>query len=103
MPGDTDVQTIDAELRRVVTRLETTPVARISDLIISLVRTAAADIVGHTPDPDRPSDAALPLVGPTALASQLTIVVQDYVNMRTAASEDAAVAEILTELRRSLP
>jgi hypothetical protein len=103
VPGDTDAATIDVELRRVVTRLETTPVARITEDVISLVHTAASDIVGHTPDPDRPGDAALPLVGPTALASQLTIVVQDYWNMRTAASEDAAVAEILIDLRRSLP
>ena len=103
MPGDTDAATIDVELRRVVTRLETTPVARISDEVMSLVNTAASEIVGYTPDPDRPSDAALPLVGPTALASQLTIVVQDYLKMRTAASEDAAVAKILIDLRRSLP
>ena len=85
MPGDTDVQTIDVELRRVVTRLDTTPVSRISDEVVALVHTAAAGIVGHTPDLNRPSDAVLPLVGPTALASQLTIVVQDYLNMRTAA------------------
>ena|GEM_PF-912685 len=103
MPGDTDAATIDVELRRVVTRLETTPVARISDEVMSLVQAAALGIVGHTPDPDRPTDAALPLVGPTALASLLTIVVQDYLKMRTAASEDAAVAEILIDLRRSLP
>ena len=91
------------ELRRVVTRLDTTPVSRISDKVVELVHTAAAGIVARTPDPDRPSDAALPTVGPSALASQLTIVVQDYLNMRTAASEDAAVAEILIDLRRSLP
>lgn len=103
MPGDTDVQTIDMELRRVVTRLETTPVARISDEVVALIHAAAAGIVGHIPDPDRPIDAALPPVGPTALAAQLTVVVQDYLNMRTAAPEDAAVAEILIDLRRSLP
>lgn len=103
MLGDSNVQNIDMELRRVVTRLESTPVSRISDEVVALIHTAAASIVGHTPDPDRPSDAELPPVGPTALASQLMIVVQDYLNMRTAASEDAAVAEVLIELRRSLP
>jgi len=29
--------------------------------------------------------------------------VRDYLDMRTAASNDAAVAETLTQLRRSLP
>jgi hypothetical protein len=103
VPGDADVQTIDVELRRVAARLETIPVARITDDVISLVHTAASDIVGHTPDPDRPVDAVLPSVGQTALAAQLTVAVQDYWDMRTAASEDAAVAKILIDLRRSLP
>lgn len=94
---------IEVELHRVVTRLDTTPLARMSDETIALVHSAANKILACTPDPDRPRDAVLPFVGLTALTAQLAIVVKDYLRMRTAASEDAAVAEILIDLRRSLP
>jgi len=94
---------IDVELRRVTNRLETTSVTRLDDNVASLVHSAAARIVRITKDPQRPANSGLPTLGPTALAAQLTIVVNDYLDMRTAASEDAAVAEILIDLRRSLP
>ena len=99
---------IQTELNRITHRLQTMPLARIDESVISLVNASARRIVDLTPDPTRPADAVLPLVGPTALAAQLTIVVRDYLdttsgNETTAASEDAAVVETLTELRRSLP
>ena len=99
---------IHTELDRITHRLQTMPMARIDESVISLVNASARRIVDLTPDPARPADASLPRVGPTALAAQLTIVVRDYLeaqseNETTAASEDAAVAETLTELRRSLP
>lgn len=79
------------------------PLTRINDEVVATVREAALRIVELTPDPDRPSHAVLPVAGPTALAAQLSVVVRDYVNMRTAASDDAAVAQVLSDLRRSLP
>ena len=99
---------IQTELNRITDRLQTMPLARIDESVISLVNASARRIVDLTPDPARPTDAVLPLVGPTALAAQLTIVVRDYLeiqseNETTAASVDAAVVETLTELRRSLP
>ena len=96
-------ETIRTDLARVTARLETTPIARIDRVLIEQVRAAAQRIVDLTPDPARPTGSRLPEVGPTALAAQLTVIVRDYLNMPTAASEDAAVAEILIDLRRSLP
>ena len=91
------------ELERVTTRLDTLALTRINEQIITAVHGAASQIVDITDDPHRPHDAKLPRVGPTALSAQLTIVVRDYLATTTAASEDAAVAETLTDLRRSLP
>ncbi len=96
-------ETIRTELARVNSRLETTPVARIDHAFIEQVRAAAQRIVDLTPDPSRPTGSLLTEVGPTALAAQLTVIVRDYLDMRTAASDDAAVAETLIDLRRSLP
>lgn len=103
MPDQPDVPRIDVELRRVVARLESLPVTKIEDGVAQLVQSAAAGIVDHTPDPYRPSDAVIPFVGPTALAAVISVAVRDYLDMRTAASNDAAVAQTLTQLRRSLP
>ena len=94
---------IVAEADRVRSRLQTMPLTRVNEDVIAKVRAAAQRIVELTPDPDRPSHAVLPVAGPTALAAQLGVVVRDYVNMRTAASDDAAVAQILSDLRRMLP
>ena len=100
---------LDVECRRVLTRLETMPLNRVDERVIDLVHVAAERIVALTEDPDRPFDASLPVVGPTALAAQVAVVVDDYRSARagsqttTAASEDAAVAQILVDLRRSLP
>lgn len=99
---------IHTELDRITHRLQTMPMARIDESVISMVNAAARRIVDLTRDPARPADASLPRVGPTALAAQLTIVVRDYLenrsdNATTAASEEAAVVETLIDLRRSLP
>jgi hypothetical protein len=91
------------ELDRVTTRLDTLAVNRIDQRVIDTVHATACRIVESTNDPQRPQDAELPRVGPIALAAQLTIVVRDYLATTTAASRDAAVAEMLTDLRRSLP
>ena len=98
-----DSESIIREVDRVAARLDTMPMSKVDDGLCSLVQASAAGIVALTHDPQRPEDWRLPIVGPTALAAQLRLVVRDYLNMRTAASEDAAVAQILIDLRRSLP
>jgi hypothetical protein len=102
-PKSVTVELLTLEVERVAERLETMPAAKANDDVCSLVQDRAARIVALTPDPRRPADWHLPTLGPTALAAQLRLVVRDYLGMRTAASEDAAVAEILIDLRRSLP
>lgn len=100
---------IDLQTQRLIDRLETMTLSRIDDDVIALVHEAAERIVALTDDPDRPAAAALPVVGSTAIAAQLRIVVDDYRRMRfrpqttMAASEDAAIIQILKELRGSLP
>lgn len=109
MPGAAMDADLDVELQRVLSRLESMPVNRIDAQVLALVHSAAERIVALTRDPDRPDDAVLPVVGPSALAAQLAIVVDDFQMRRpspettTAASEDAAVTQILVDLRRSLP
>ena len=94
---------VDVEADRIVNRLTTMPIGRIDEALIERVRDAAQRIVDLTPDPSRPPNASMPRVGASALGAQVAIAVRDYVDMRTAASDDAAVAEVLTQLRRSLP
>jgi len=94
---------IARELDRVTTRLDTLALNRIDASVVEIIRAASQQIVDLTVDAQRPMNAALPAVGATALAAQLTIVTRDYLATTTTASEDAAVAEILTDLRRSLP
>lgn len=94
---------IDVEADRIVNRLTTMPISRVDEALIERVRDAAQRIVDLTPDPSRPPTAHMPRVGASALGAQVAIAVRDYLEMRTAASDDAAVAEVLTQLRRSLP
>ena len=94
---------IEIETDRIVNRLTTMPIGRIDEALIERVRDAAQRIVDLTSDPSRPSSASMPKVGPSALGAQVAVAVRDYLDTRTAASDDAAVAEVLTQLRRSLP
>ena len=94
---------ITVEADRVANRLTAMPIAKIDEALIERVRDAAQRIVDLTPDPSRPPNASMPKVGASALGAQVLIAVRDYVEVRTAASDDAAVAEVLTQLRRSLP
>ena len=102
-PESVTVEVVTVEAERVAARLDTMPIAKVDDDVCSRVQECAARIVALTHDPRRPADWRLPVVGPTALAAQLRLVVRDYLDMRTAASEDAAVAQVLIDLRRSLP
>ena len=93
------------ELRRIVHRLDTIPATKIDAQLTEQV-CAAANAIAQRTSPNLPT---VPAVGPTALAAQLAVLVRDYLEARdsgetaTAASEDAAVAQILVDLRRSLP
>ena len=94
---------IAIECDRIVHRLSTLPLHRIDAAATSSVHAAAQRIVNATPEDARPSSAYLPQVAPTGLSAQLAVVVRDYLNTTTTASEDAAVVKIVTDLRRSLP
>ncbi len=98
-------QSIETELRRIVHRLDTLPATKVDQQLIEQVR-AAANAVARLTSPDLP---AVPAVGPSALAAQLVVLVRDYLEATTseekttATSVDAAVVQILIDLRRSLP
>ena len=94
---------LERELERLANRLETVPAARNDEDVIDRVRATAEQIVALTQGTDRPDAAVLPRVESSALAAQLTVVVRDYWETTTAASDDAAVAQYLIDLRRSLP
>jgi len=94
---------IGIEAGRVVDRLNGMPMNRVDEAVSLSVRDAAQQIVERTADPTRPDSAQVPIVGASALGAQIAVVVRDYLETTTAASDDAAVAEVLTELRRSLP
>jgi hypothetical protein len=94
---------IEVEASRVSSRLQEMPLQRIDDAVAESVRAAAQSIVDLTTERQRPTGARLPALAPSGLAAQINVVVTDYLHSTTATSEDAAVVEILTELRRSLP
>ena len=94
---------LERELERLANRLETMPASRIHEDVIDRVHATAQWIVALTQGTDRPDTAILPRVEASALAAQLTVVVRDYQETTTAASDDAAVAQYLIDLRRSLP
>ena len=94
---------LERELERLANRLETMPASHIHQDVIDRVHATAQQIVALTQGTDRPDTAVLPRVEASALAAQLTVVVRDYRETTTAATDDAAVAQCLTDLRRSLP
>ena len=94
---------LERELERLANRLETMPASRIDQDVIDRVHATAERIVALTQGTDRPDKAILPRVEASALAAQLTVMVRDYWETTTAASDDAAVAQYLIDLRRSLP
>ena len=94
---------LERELERLANRLETMPASRIDRDVIDRVHATAEQIVALTQGTDRPDTVVLPPVEASALAAQLTVVVRDYWETTTAASDDAAVAQYLIDLGRSLP
>ena len=94
---------LERELERLANRLEAMPASRIHEDVIDRVHATAEQIVALTQGTDRPDTAVLPRVEASALAAQLTVVVRDYWETTTAASDDAAVAQYLIDLRKSLP
>lgn len=100
---DSSREVIEQEIERIVHRLGTMPLKRIDAQVQQTVSDAAQRIVDLTPDPQRPEGVRIPDVGALALGPQLAVVVADYLECTTAAPEDAAVAKIVTDIRRSLP
>ena len=95
---------LERELERLANQLETMPASRINEDVIDRVHETAEQIVALTHGTDRPRyGRSLPRVEASALAAQLTVVVRDYRETTTSATDDAAVAQCLTDLRRSLP
>ena len=94
---------LERELERLANRLATMPASHIHQDVIDRVHATAEQIVALTQGTDRPDTAVLPRVEASALAAQLTVVVRDYWETTTAASDDAAVAQYLIDLRKSLP
>ena len=94
---------LERELERLANRLKTMPASSIHEDVIDRVHATAEQIVALTQGTDRPDTAVLPRVEASALAAQLTVVVRDYWETTTAASDDAAVAQYLIDLRKSLP
>ena len=94
---------LERELERLANQLETMPASRLDEDVIDRVHAAAEQIVALTHGSDRPDTVVLPRVEASALAAQLTVVVRDYRETTTAAPGDAAVAQYLMDLRRSLP
>ena len=94
---------LECELERLANQLETMPASRLDEDVIDRVHATAEQIVALTHGSDRPDTVVLPRVEASALAAQLTVVVRDYRETTTAAPDDAAVAQCLRDLRRSLP
>ena len=94
---------LERELERLANQLETMPASRLDEDVIDRVHATAEQIVALTHGWDRPDTVVLPRVEASALAAQLTVVVRDYRETTTAAPDDAAVAQYLMDLRRSLP
>ena len=94
---------LERELERLANQLETMPASRLDEDVIDRVHATAKQIVALTHGSDRPDTVVLPRVEASALAAQLTVVVRDSRETTTAAPDDAAVAQYLMDLRRSLP
>ena len=97
---------IEVELRRVVDRLDSMPLARaaaaapackaVADLLVARTRDLTEVI---------PADAVVPDLGPQGLGSLIAVLGHDYLDAARASSHPdlSPVLDALVELRRSLP
>lgn len=95
---------IERELRRVVDRLTSLPLARIAPYTDDCL--GAADVLlTHTRavDPTVPASAELPRLAPHGLGAMLAVLGADYLTVAAADPDCVAVLDTLVALRRALP
>jgi membrane protein required for beta-lactamase induction len=92
---------LETELSRVINRLEVLPV-RHHDVAYALTLTAAQTLRNWTVEVDPTGPRELPQLAPRMASAQLGVVARDFLTTGSSTQVTAA-AELLTELRRSLP
>jgi membrane protein required for beta-lactamase induction len=91
----------ETELSRVIHRLEVLPV-RHHDIAYALTLTAAQTLRDWTVEVDPTGPRELPQLAPQMASAQLSVMARDFLTTGSSTQVTAA-AELLTELRRSLP
>lgn len=91
----------ETELSRVIHRLEVLPV-RHHDIAYALTLTAAQTLRDWTVEVDPTGPRELPQLAPRMASAQLSVMARDFLTTGSSTQVTAA-AELLTELRRSLP
>jgi hypothetical protein len=106
MDSDIQIDDLQVELRRVVDRLDSMPLARATAAGPACRRTAHL-IVARTREltTDIPSDAVVPDLGPQGLGSMMAVLGRDYIDAAkaTRTADLGPVLAALVELRRALP
>jgi hypothetical protein len=99
------IDDLEVELHRVTDRLNSMPISR-AETVVNQCHAIAELIVDGTRvlTDELPSDAVVPIVGVSALGSQLAVVGADFVQAaRTTGADVGPVLDALIDLRRSLP
>ncbi len=91
----------ETELSRVIHRLEVLPI-RHHDIAYALTLTAAQTLRDWTVEVDPTGPRELPQLAPRMASAQLSVMARDFLTTGSSTQVTAA-AELLTELRRSLP
>jgi membrane protein required for beta-lactamase induction len=91
----------ETELSRVIHRLEVLPV-RHHEIAYALTLTAAQTLRDWTVEVDPTGPRELPQLAPRMASAQLSVMARDFLTTGSSTQVTAA-AELLTELRRSLP
>ena len=106
MSGPVTLHDVERELGRVVDRLMAMPLSR-ADAAAPAVREAAAALLAHCRelDPDIPSDAVLPDLGPAGRGPLIAVLGGEWLAAARVAEAPAAsdVLDVLVSLRRALP
>jgi hypothetical protein len=102
----TSIAEVQTELRRVVDRLSSMPLAK-AETCIDAAHETAVLILDQTRliDASIPEDVRLPRVGVSASAAQLAVIGEDYLAAvrRSPQTDTSPVLDELVRLRRSLP
>lgn len=92
---------IYTELNRISTRVSGLNLTRLESCA-HLIHSCAQEILHFTPD----AHTTLPVVGPSGVSAQLTVITRNYLELTetdSAPARDSDVADLLTQLRRDLP